>query len=98
MSKAQWQALKEQGNAVTQAIADAVGKGPQDPSVQTLVAQHFAWVGNFYTVTPQIYRGLAQLYLENNEFGAFYERVAPGLRRLPERGHDPLRRESRITE
>lgn len=79
LSKAQWQALKEQGNAVTQAIAEAMGTGPQDPRVQALVAQHFAWIGNFYTVTPQIYRGLAQLYVENDEFRAFYERVAPGL-------------------
>ena len=79
MSEAQWQALREQGNAVTQAIADAMDQEPQDPSIQTLVAQHFAWIGNFYTVTPQIYRGLAQLYVENDKFRAFYERVAPGL-------------------
>ena len=79
LSKAQWQALKEQGNIVTQAIADAMGMGPQDPYVQTLIAQHFAWIGNFYTVTSQIYRGLAQLYVENDEFRATYEQVAPGL-------------------
>ena len=79
LSKAQWQTLKEQGNAVTQSIADAMDKGAQDPGVQTLVAQHFAWIGNFYTVTPQIYRGLAQLYVENDEFRASYEQVAPGL-------------------
>ena len=99
MSKVQWQALKEKGNAVTQAIADAMSVDqrtadqrtadqrivdqrivdPQDPKVQALVAEHFAWIGNFYTVTPQIYRGLAQLYVENDEFRATYERVAPGL-------------------
>ncbi|MCJ7550616.1 MAG: TipAS antibiotic-recognition domain-containing protein [Anaerolineae bacterium] len=79
LSKAQWQALKDQGNIVTQAIADAMGMGPQDPYVQTLIAQHVAWIGNFYTVTSQIYRGLAQLYVKNDEFRATYEQVAPGL-------------------
>ncbi len=84
LSNAQWQALKEEGNTVTQAIASAMGgdqqvSDPQDPKVQALVAQHFAWIGNFYTVTPQIYRGLALLYVKNDEFRAFYERVAPGL-------------------
>ena len=79
MSKARWQAVKEEGNAVTQAIADAMSADPQDPKVQALVAQHCAWMGNFYTVTPQIYRGLAQLYVENEEFRAFYDHVAPGL-------------------
>ena len=43
------------------------------------IFQSFAWIGNFYTVTSQIYRGLAQLYVENDEFRATYERVAPGL-------------------
>jgi DNA-binding transcriptional MerR regulator len=79
MSKAQWQALKAQGEVVTKAIADAMDKAPQDSSVQALVARHFKWIGNFYTVTPQIYRGLSQLYVQNDEFRAFYERVAPGL-------------------
>jgi MerR family transcriptional regulator, thiopeptide resistance regulator len=89
MSKAQWQTLKAQGNAVTQAIADAMSVDqriadqrivdPRDPKVQALVAEHFAWIGNFYTVTSQIYCGLALLYVENDEFRASYERIAPGL-------------------
>lgn len=79
MSKAQWQAVKGQGDTITQAIADAMDNAPQDPDVQSLVAQHFAWVSNFYTVTPEIYRGLAQLYIGNDEFRTHYEDIAPGL-------------------
>jgi len=79
MTKAQWNAIKQDGDAVTRGMAALMDRSPGDPEVQQLVARHHAWIENFYTPTPEIYRGLGQLYVENDEFRANYDRYRPGL-------------------
>jgi len=44
-----------------------------------VVARHHAWIETFYPCSAEIYRGLAQMYVEHPEFRAFYEKVEPGL-------------------
>jgi hypothetical protein len=43
------------------------------------VARHHAWIESSYPCSAEIYRGLAQGYVEHPEFRAFYEKVQPGL-------------------
>ncbi|NIV38683.1 MAG: MerR family DNA-binding protein, partial [Anaerolineae bacterium] len=79
MSREKWQAVQAQGRDVTVAIAGLMDRDPGDPEVQAQVAGHHAWIENFYPCSAEIYRGLAQLYVEHPEFRAFYEKVRPGL-------------------
>jgi DNA-binding transcriptional MerR regulator len=79
MSREQWQAVQAEGQAVTTGIAALMDREPGDAEVQALVARHHAWIENFYPCSVEIYRGLAQLYVEHPEFRAFYEKVQPGL-------------------
>lgn len=79
MSKARWQALKQEGDEVTRGLAGLLGCAADDPQVQALIARHHATIEQFYPVTAEIYRGLAQLYVENPEFTAFYDQYRPGL-------------------
>ena len=79
MSREQWAALKAEGQEVHLLLASLMGSAPDDPAVQAAIGRHFAMIGQFYTVTPEIYRGLGQLYVEHPEFRAFYESLAPGL-------------------
>lgn len=79
MSKEQWKALKAESGEVTVQLADAMDKGPTDPDVRKLIAWHFRVMEKFYPVSWDVYRRLAQLYVEHAEFRAFYERVRPGL-------------------
>jgi DNA-binding transcriptional MerR regulator len=79
MTKAQWQAVKAEGGAVAQQLADLMDKQPSDPAVQAAIARHYAWVDNFWHPTAESYRGLGQGYAEHPEFRAFYEKVRPGL-------------------
>jgi hypothetical protein len=64
---------------VTVALAEQIGRAPDDPAVQTLIARHHDWIERFYPCSAEIYRGLARGYVEHPEFRAFYERVRPGL-------------------
>jgi DNA-binding transcriptional MerR regulator len=79
MTKAQWQAVKAEGGAVAQQLADLMDKQSGDPAVQAAIARHYAWVDNFWHPTAESYRGLGQGYAEHPEFRAFYEKVRPGL-------------------
>jgi DNA-binding transcriptional MerR regulator len=79
MSKAQWQAVKQEGDEVTRKMASLMGRAPGEAGVQETVARHHAWIEHFYTPTPEIYRGLGQLYTQNDEFRANYDRYRPGL-------------------
>ena len=79
MSREKWQAVQNQGRDVTVAIAGLMDREPGDPEVQAQVAGHHAWIENFYPCSAEIYRGLAQGYVEHPEFRAFYEKVRPGL-------------------
>ena len=79
MSREQWKAVQAEGQDVTTGIAALMDRDPSEAEVQAVVARHHAWIENFYPCSAEIYRGLAQGYVEHPEFRAFYEKVRPGL-------------------
>ncbi|HEX9796505.1 MAG TPA: MerR family transcriptional regulator [Anaerolineales bacterium] len=79
MSKFEWEAVKEEGSRVTVLLAELMDRDPADKQVQAAIAQHYAWLENFYPVPEERYRGIGQMYAEHAEFRAFYEKVKPGL-------------------
>lgn len=79
MSKGQWQAVKDEGDAVTRGLADLMDRRPDDPDVQALIARHYQWVCTFWTPNAEAYAGLGQLYTDNEEFRANYDRYRVGL-------------------
>jgi DNA-binding transcriptional MerR regulator len=79
MSRAEWKAVGAEGEAVTTALAALADRDPGDVEVQALIARHHAWIENFYSCSAEIYRGLAQGYVEHPEFRAFYEKYRPRL-------------------
>jgi DNA-binding transcriptional MerR regulator len=79
LSKQQWEGVQAQGDRVNQRIAEAMDLAPTDASVQQLVAKHHAWIENFYDCNATVYRGLAEMYVSDERFTAYYEKIKPGL-------------------
>jgi len=79
MTKGQWQGVKDEGEAVTQALAGLIDRPVDDPEVQALIARHYKWVSTFWTPDADAYRGLGQLYTDNPEFRETYDRYHVGL-------------------
>lgn len=79
MSKAQWNAVKDQGDEATRLMAGLMGRDPADPEVQAAIAKHHAWIENFYTAPAEMYAGLGQMYAADERFRAFYDNYAPDL-------------------
>jgi hypothetical protein len=73
--------FKTQHDAIAKAIADQKRKGAlfSDIDVQKLIADHYAFVQQFWTPNKQAYKSLALTYVLDPAFEEVYESFEPGL-------------------
>lgn len=79
MSKAEWNALMQEGEDINRELVSLMHLPVSDDKVQQLVKQHFAMIGKHYTVTPEIYKGLGEMYVADERFTAYYDKHSKGL-------------------
>ncbi|MFV0632586.1 MerR family transcriptional regulator [Demequina sp.] len=91
-SNERWAALGKDGQQrhldthreVVEALGAAirVGFAPESDEVQEIVARHYQWVSLFWTPNAETYRGLTQMYVDDERFRMNYDEVAPGAAAL----------------
>lgn len=79
MTKGQWKEIGVEGADISKSMAAFIGTDPAGVEVQALIKRHHAWIENFYPCSKEIYIGLSNLYIDNPEFTAHFELIAPGL-------------------
>ena len=79
MSKSEWNDVKAEGDAIARRMAELMGRPAGDPEVQATIARQHAWIENFYPCSAEVFQGLGQLYAENPEFRANYDKYRPEL-------------------
>ncbi|WP_089678411.1 MerR family transcriptional regulator [Catalinimonas alkaloidigena] len=79
MNKQDYAALQQEAEAIGQELAAHLDQAPDAPEVQALVHRHYRWLEHHYPVTAERYRGLANLYVDDERFRAFYDQHQPGL-------------------
>lgn len=79
LSKPEWDALKAEGEEVNQTLASLMDKAPDDPVVQAAIGRHYAMMSRFMAIPAEMYRAWGQMYVENDEFRAYYEKYRPGM-------------------
>lgn len=78
--KADWAAIGAESGAINQAMVALMGRDPADPEVQATIGRWFKLIDErFYTVTPEIFRGLGDGYVQDPRFTAYYDQYKPGL-------------------
>jgi hypothetical protein len=72
---------KAQHDAIAEAIADEKRRGAlfSDIEVQKLIADHYAFIKQFWKPNKQAYKSLALTYVLDPAFEATYESYEPGL-------------------
>jgi hypothetical protein len=72
---------KAQHDAIAKALADQKRKGAlfSDVDVQKLIADHYAFVKQFWIPNKQAYKSLALTYVLDPAFEDLYESFEPGL-------------------
>jgi DNA-binding transcriptional MerR regulator len=79
-TKADWDAIKQESEQINQGLAALVGRDPADPEVQEWIRRHHQQINDrFYTCSTEIYRGLADMYVQDERFTATYEKIRPGM-------------------
>jgi hypothetical protein len=81
LTAAEQKELFERGNAITQALAEAMvgGEAAGGERIQSLIAEHYRWICAFWTPTREAYIGLGAMYADDERFKAHYEKFAAGL-------------------
>ncbi|WP_199616659.1 MerR family transcriptional regulator [Paenibacillus alkalitolerans] len=78
-SKADWANIMAETERINAKIIAAMDNGPDDPQVQEGVAELRGWITDrFYDCTPEIFRGLADLYVTDERFTANLDKNKPG--------------------
>lgn len=78
--KEDWARITAKGDEIYKRIAASMEKGPQDPEVQKAVADYRQYItDSFYNCTPEIFRGLGDLYVNDERFTANIDKKKKGL-------------------
>jgi hypothetical protein len=72
---------KQQHDAIAEAVAELKRSGKEvgNSQVQAEIANHYAFVKQFWTPNKQAYKSLALTYVLDPAFEATYESFEPGL-------------------
>lgn len=82
-TEADWRDIHDQDTSIYWRLVAAMdeGKGPADPGVQEAIGERYREINErYYTCTPQIFRGLGEMYVADSRFTEYYERMRPGWR------------------
>lgn len=79
-TKEDWAMISEKSNAIYTRIVSLMDKSPADPQVQEAIGQWRQLItDNFYRCTPEIFRGLGDLYVNDERFTANIDKYKEGL-------------------
>lgn len=87
LTKEDYKRMMKDADGFMKKLASLIDKGPKDTEVQTMIGQHYESLRTFYDPSPELYRGLGQMYVEDPRFRAYYEKYDP---RMPEFMRDSM--------
>ena len=64
---------------IMQGIVSRMNEGPKSEEVQKLIGRHYESLRNFYEPNLEMYRGLANMYVNDERFRSTHDKIAPGL-------------------
>ena len=81
-TKQDWQRIRAEADTITAGFVHAMDDGlaPGDEAVQALVGRHHAYLATyFYEPTPEVYGGLADLWVQDARFTKNIDKARLGL-------------------
>lgn len=79
MTKADFEKIKDDADILMKKIVAVSDRDPADADVQALIAEHYNALRLFYEPNTEMYRGLADMYVADPRFSAYYDAYKPGL-------------------
>jgi len=79
LSEAERQALLDDGNRITQMIVQSIPFGAASAEAQKATDMWYQHINRFYPCSLEMFKGLAQLYLEHPDFKSNYRAIHSSL-------------------
>jgi DNA-binding transcriptional MerR regulator len=79
--KDEWDNVKNEGDEVHKALADAIENGskPDSITVQAIIERHYRMIQKFYDASKEVYIGLTDLYVQHSDFKKFFDVYHPKM-------------------
>ena len=75
-----WQAIERERQQIYQALANLMDRDPADSEVQKMIHEWRMHITNhFYDCTPEMFKGLAEMYIADQRFKENIDQTKPGL-------------------
>lgn len=82
-TKEDWAAVQRESGQIEQGIAALMDRSPSDPEAQAYIARHHKQINDrFYSCPLEMYRGLGDMYVQDERFAAHFEAIKPGMARF----------------
>ena len=78
-TSADYKRLEDENRARLRALVADMPKGIASPEVQAHIADHRRHLGAYYDPSDELYRGLGNLYVEDDRFAAYFRAFDPNL-------------------
>jgi DNA-binding transcriptional MerR regulator len=79
MSKEDLKELARKGEEWTKNLSTHMDEDPKSEGVQKMIAEHYNGLRTFYEPSLELYRGLANMYVDDPRFTHYYDKHRPGL-------------------
>ena len=79
LTKEDWNRIRNESDEILKKIVENMNKGSQSCEVQALIDKHYASLKTFYEPSLEMYRGLANMYVDDIRFRAYYEKYHKDL-------------------
>lgn len=79
LTKEQWQSIVNEGELIAKKLSALMDREVADVEVQEWIARQHAWIEHFFPAPADVFKGLGELYVTNDEFRTNYDRFTPGL-------------------
>lgn len=79
LGKEGWKNIKEEAEEITRNLAKLMDHAPAHAQVQEAIARFHMHLNQFYEVNETHYRGLADMYVQDERFKAHYDKYCEGL-------------------
>lgn len=75
-----WASVMKRSAQIYQEFIDLMDRSPEDPAVQEVVEKWRKYISeSFYNCTPEILRGLGEMYVSDGRFTESIDKAKPGL-------------------
>lgn len=82
MTKREFADVKAEQENVAKELAEVMDQPIDSDIVQSLIKRHHSTNERFYKTSAEVYKGLGDMYVNDERFTAFYDKYKPGLARF----------------